>query len=108
MEVIQGYIEKIVYRNSDNGYTVMELAAESGEVTCVGIFHFINEGEYIEVRGDYNEHQTYGEQLNVREYEIIVPEDEISMIRYLGSGAIKGIKLATATRIVNLKKIRFG
>ena len=47
MEVIQGYIEKIVYRNSDNGYTVMELAAESGEVTCVGIFHFINEGEYV-------------------------------------------------------------
>lgn len=101
MEVIQGYIEKIVYRNTDNGYTVMELAAESGEVTCVGIFHFINEGEYIEVRGDYTRHQTYGEQLNVREYEIMVPEDEISMIRYLGSGAIKGIKLATATRIVN-------
>ncbi len=101
MKVIQGYIEKIVYRNTDNGYTVMELVSESGEITCVGIFHFVNEGEYIEVRGEYTAHQTYGEQLNVKEYEIIVPEDEISMIRYLGSGAIKGIKIATATKIVN-------
>lgn len=101
MEVIQGYIERIVYRNSDNGYTVMELVADNEEITCVGIFHFINEGEYVEVQGDYTSHQTYGEQFNVKEYEIIVPEDEISMIRYLGSGAIKGIKIATATKIVN-------
>ncbi len=101
MEVIQGYIERIVYRNSDNGYTVMELVADNEEITCVGIFHFINEGEYIEVQGDYTSHQTYGKQFNVKEYEIIVPEDEISMIRYLGSGAIKGIKIATATKIVN-------
>ena len=101
MEEIQGYIEKIVYRNSDNGYTVMELVSEDEEITCVGIFHFINEGEYLEIRGEYIKHQTYGEQFQVKEYDIIAPEDEMSMIRYLGSGVIKGIKIATATKIVN-------
>lgn len=101
MDVIQGYVEKIVFRNSENGYTVMSVSSKSDETTCVGIFHFINEGEFIEVRGNYTSHASYGEQFNVSEYEILAPEDEISMIRYLGSGAIKGIKVSTATKIVN-------
>lgn len=101
MESIKGYVEKIVYRNTDNGYTVMSVNAEGEDITCVGIFHYIGEGEYLELRGEYNEHPTYGIQLNVSEYEIIAPEDEISMIRYLGSGAIKGVKVSTATKIVN-------
>lgn len=101
MEVIKGYVEKIVYRNTDNGYTVMSVNTDGEDMTCVGIFHYIGEGEYIELKGEYNDHPTYGIQLSVSEYEIIAPEDEISMIRYLGSGAIKGVKVSTATKIVN-------
>lgn len=101
MEVIKGYVEKIVYRNTDNGYTVMSVNTDGEDMTCVGIFHYIGEGEYIELKGEYNDHPTYGIQLSVSEYEIIAPEDAISMIRYLGSGAIKGVKVSTATKIVN-------
>lgn len=101
MESIKGYIEKIVYRNDENGYTVMSVDSEGEEITCVGIFHYIGEGEYLELKGEYIEHPSYGEQLSVKEYEILAPEDEISMIRYLGSGAIKGVKISTATKIVN-------
>ena len=101
MENVKGYIEKIVYRNEENGYTVMSVNADGEEITCVGILHYIGEGEYLELQGEYIEHPSYGEQLSVKEYEIIAPEDEISMIRYLGSGAIKGVKISTATKIVN-------
>lgn len=101
METIKGYVEKIVYRNTDNGYTVMSVNTDGDDMTCVGIFHYIGEGEYVELRGEYKDHPAYGIQLSVSEYEIIAPEDEISMIRYLGSGAIKGIKVSTATKIVN-------
>ncbi|MBQ3544359.1 MAG: ATP-dependent RecD-like DNA helicase [Lachnospiraceae bacterium] len=101
MEIIKGYIEKIVYRNSENGYTVMSINADGDDIACVGIFHFIDEGEYVELRGEFIEHPTYGEQLKVSDYEVVEPEDELAIIRYLGSGAIKGIKEATATKIVN-------
>lgn len=104
METIKGYVEKIVFRNAENGYTVMSFNSEGVEVTCVGIFHYIGEGEYLEVEGDYITHPSYGSQFSVSKYEVIAPEDEIAMIRYLGSGAIKGVKISTATKIVN----RFG
>ncbi|MBQ3584329.1 MAG: ATP-dependent RecD-like DNA helicase [Lachnospiraceae bacterium] len=101
MEVIKGYVEKIVYRNADNGYTVMSVNTDGEDMTCVGIFHYIGEGEYLELKGEFKDHPTYGVQMNVSEYEVIAPEDEIAMIRYLGSGAIKGVKVSTATKIVN-------
>lgn len=104
METIQGYVEKIVFRNDENGYTVMDLDVDGDFETCVGTFHTINEGEYIKVTGEYQEHKNYGPQLVVSEYEVIQPEDEISIIRYLSSGVIKGIRESTATKIVN----RFG
>lgn len=101
MEQIKGYIERIVFRNSENGYTVMSVNSDGEEMTCVGIFHYISEGEYVEMEGEYIEHPSYGPQFSVSSYEIIAPEDEVSMIRYLGSGAIKGVKISTATKIVN-------
>ncbi|MBQ5445400.1 MAG: ATP-dependent RecD-like DNA helicase [Lachnospiraceae bacterium] len=104
METIKGYVEKIVYRNDENGYTVLDLDVDGDSETCVGSFHVINEGEYIEVSGEYKEHKNYGPQLLVSEYKVIQPEDEISIIRYLSSGVIKGIRESTATKIVN----RFG
>lgn len=99
-ETIQGYVEKIVYRNQENGYTVLSLTGEDDDITCVGSFPFINEGEYVELHGNYISHQIYGDQFQVQSYDIKEPEDMMSMERYLGSGAVKGIGVALAARIV--------
>lgn len=100
MEVINGYVEHIVFRNEDNGYTVFNLTNEDGELTCVGTFPYINEGELLEVSGEYITHSIYGTQLQVLSHEIKEPEDLMSIERYLGSGAIKGVGAALAARIV--------
>ncbi len=101
MEIITGYVEHIVYRNEDNGYTVFQLNNKDGDLTCVGTFHYIGEGELMELQGEYITHAVYGTQLKVEAHKIKEPEDLISMERYLGSGAIKGLGLALAGRIVN-------
>lgn len=99
-EVISGYVERIVFRNSDNGYTVLSLVNDTDEITCVGNFPFISEGEFIEVTGGFSAHSVYGEQFQVQQFIVKEPEDIISMERYLASGAIKGIGAALAARIV--------
>lgn len=100
MEKIAGYVEHIIYRNAENGYTVLNLAGREEEITCVGIFSAIAEGENIEAFGEYTEHPTYGKQFKVDRFEEKAPEDEEAIERYLGSGAIKGVGLALAARIV--------
>ena len=62
MEKLAGYVEHIIYRNTDNGYTVLNLVSGEDEITCVGIFSTIAEGENIEATGDYTDHPTYGTQ----------------------------------------------
>ncbi|MCD8096900.1 MAG: ATP-dependent RecD-like DNA helicase, partial [Lachnospiraceae bacterium] len=99
-EVRKGYVEHIVFRNADNGYTVFQLVADGEELTCVGSFSLLSEGELIEVSGTMKVHPLYGEQLQAEHYEILAPEDETAMERYLGSGAVKGIGAALAARIV--------
>ena len=100
MEVLKGYVEHIVYRNEDNGYTVFHLTNEDGELTCVGTFPYISEGELMEVSGEYTTHAIYGTQLQVLSHEVKEPEDLMSIERYLGSGAIKGVGAVLAGRIV--------
>lgn len=102
MASVKGFVEKIKYRNEDNGYTVLSVTgSEDGEeYILVGSFSCISEGELIEASGHMSEHPVYGEQLSVESYEIKPPEDTVSMERYLGSGAIKGIGAALASRIV--------
>ena len=100
MEKITGYVDHIVYRNAENGYTVLNLVNKEEEITCVGIFSAIAEGENIEASGDYTDHPTYGRQFKVEHFEERAPEDAQAIERYLGSGAIKGIGLALAARIV--------
>ena len=104
MEKIKGYIEHIIYRNSDNGYTVFELITEGKSVTCVGGFQTIEQGETIEAEGDYTAHPVYGEQFKIEQHRIVEPNDAVSMERYLGSCTIKGVVDARAARIV----IKFG
>ena len=100
MENITGYVEHIIYRNQENGYTVLNLVSDGDEIPCTGIFHVISEGESIEVTGEYVSHPTYGEQFKVSSFREKAPEDLVSMERYLGSGAIKGVGAALAARIV--------
>jgi exodeoxyribonuclease V alpha subunit len=100
VEKITGFVDHIIFRNADNGYTVLVLIAEEEEITCVGFFSAIAEGENIEITGEYTAHPTYGKQFKAEKFEVKEPEDEISIERYLGSGAIKGIGTALAARIV--------
>ena len=100
MEIVTGYVEHIVFRNNENGYTVFNLEGTDGEVTCVGTFNFINEGELLEIEGEFVTHNVYGTQLKVSSYKVKEPEDLMSIERYLGSGAIKGLGVALAGRIV--------
>lgn len=101
MEEVKGYVEHIIFRNEDNGYTVFNLNQEDGELTCVGNFAYISEGELLKLTGDYTTHALYGVQLQVKESEVCEPEDLVSIERYLGSGAIKGLGTALAGRIVS-------
>ena len=100
MAAVRGFVEKIKYRNEDNGYTVLSLAAEDDEYILVGTFPYITEGEMIDASGTMTEHPIYGEQLQVESYEIRTLEDADAMERYLASGAIKGVGAALAARIV--------
>ena len=100
LDTVKGYVEHIIFRNEENGYTVLNLVTEGQELTCVGTFSYIGEGELLEASGTLKEHPMYGEQLLIEFYELKTPEDEVAMERYLGSGAIKGIGSALAARIV--------
>jgi len=97
---VEGFVEKIVYRNDENGYTILSLLQDETEITCVGYITVINEGEFIQATGSFTEHPVYGEQFLMESYEIKEPEDAYSMELYLSSGAIKGIGKVLASRIV--------
>lgn len=103
MEERRGYVSHIVYRNVENGYTVFELENpdEDVEETCVGNVPFLNEGEYVCVRGELVTHPIYQEQLKVMSCEVQEPDDELAMLRYLSSGAIAGVRGGLAKRIVD-------
>ncbi len=100
MEARKGYVEHIIYQNTENGYTVMNLMCSEEEIICVGMLGGIGQGETLEVTGEYTEHALYGRQFKVASYRILAPDDVVSIQRYLGSGTIKGIGEALAARIV--------
>lgn len=101
MEEITGYIDHIIYYNENNSYTVLLLITEDQEeLICVGSFPGVDKGQMLKVTGKYVDHPVYSKQLKVTSFESVIPEDAISMERYLGSGAIKGIGEALAKRIV--------
>ena len=102
METIRGFIEHIIFRNDANGYTVLNLVSGQDEITCVGFFKTMDQGETIEAEGSYTSHPVYGEQFKIERYQIVEPNDAESIERYLGSGAVKGVGPALAARIVRL------
>ncbi|HHX12085.1 MAG TPA: ATP-dependent RecD-like DNA helicase [Clostridiales bacterium] len=99
-EEIEGYVAKIIYHNDENGYSVISLQTEEDEMTCVGTFPFISEGEFLAASGSYTDHPVYGAQFMIENYDRREPEDLFSIERYLGSGALKGIGPVIAKRIV--------
>lgn len=96
----EGYVEKIVYRNGENGFTVLTISTEEDEICCVGTIAHVEEGEYLQVEGEMIFNQRYGEQIKVSTYQVVEPKDGKAMERYLASGAIKGVGEALAARIV--------
>ena len=99
-ETINGYVEKIVYRNTENAYTVVNLSVEGEDVMCTGYFADITEGDQIIAEGSFIEHKQYGIQFTVTSYEIKEPETSVAMEKYLGSGIIKGVGPALSAKIV--------
>ncbi len=104
MELVAGYVDHIIFQNRENWYTVLELVSGMGRVTCVGSLPGVSEGMDIELEGDYSDHPSYGRQFKAVRFAEKEPEDESSIERYLGSGAVKGVGAALAARIVG----RFG
>lgn len=100
MDTVKGFIEHIIFRNAENGYTVLNLVDGEDEITCVGIFQTADQGETIEAQGEYITHAVYGKQFKIERYKIVPPDDAAGIERYLGSGAVKGVGAALAARIV--------
>ena len=99
-ETINGFVEKVVYRNAENGYTVVNISVEGDDVVCTGYFSDITEGDQIIAEGSFVEHKQYGIQFTVASYEIKEPETSVAMEKYLGSGIIKGVGPALSAKIV--------
>ncbi len=99
---LEGVVETIIYQNDENGYTVLSLSHEGGETTVVGSLPLVSVGEEITVMGHWTEHKTYGPQFVAESYEKRLPVTSNAILRYLSSGAVKGIGKVTAARIVEL------
>ncbi len=103
-ERLSGVVERILFRNEENGWTVLELAEEEAFHKVVGYLPAVQAGEYLQLTGEWGEHARFGRQFRAQSYEHRLPTDTDSVFRYLASGAVKGIGPATAASIVD----RFG
>ncbi len=100
-ESLSGIIDSIVYRNEENGYTVCIVEDQAGlPVTAVGIMPYLNEGDKIHATGNWTTHKIYGRQFSVEFFDRRLPAEEGDILRYLASGAVKGIGPKTAQKIV--------
>lgn len=104
VQTISGIVESIIFNNTENGYCVFSIAFEDEELVCTGNLPFLSEGEQVELSGEFITHPLYGKQFGFSEYTKNAPKDAASMVKYLGSGVIKGIGEKTAMQIV----ARFG
>lgn len=100
METIEGYVDHIIFQNSENGYAVFILVVGGLEITCVGSCRGLTQGENISAQGEYVKHPVYGSQFKIDSCRVVAPKDRAGMERYLGSGAIKGVGASLAARIV--------
>ncbi len=99
----KGTVAAIIYRNEENGYTVISLDTVDGDnITCVGTFPALSVGAVLTVTGSVSVHKTYGEQLSVESYTVCDPTSKEGIIKYLSSGLIKGVGEVTATNIYKM------
>ncbi|MFI3206094.1 MAG: ATP-dependent RecD-like DNA helicase [Clostridia bacterium] len=98
---LDGTVERVVFHNENNQYTVMEMETDNDAITVVGIFPYINKGEELKIYGEWTYHQSFGQQFKAHTFERVRPSTVAAISRYLSSGAIKGIGKATAIRIVD-------
>lgn len=99
--VIKGIVEEIIYRNTDNGYTVAVIDCNDESITAVGKFPQVTQGECVELDGSFVKHNRYGEQFNASRVKICKPTTKEGIVKYLSSGLIKGVGPVTALSIVN-------
>jgi len=100
--VLDGTVTAVVFRNEENGYTVLRLdAGERGEVTVVGCMPGVAPGEGLAIHGSWARHTSYGEQFKAEAVERRLPVGEKAVFDYLASGAIRGVGAATARRMVD-------
>lgn len=98
--IITGTIKSVVFKNEENGYTVVNLSTDSGKMTCVGLLPSVNVGEILEVEGTIELNKNYGEQLRITRAKVLQPKTESGITKYLASGLIRGIGKVTAEAIV--------
>ena len=96
-----GTVENVVYHNDKNQYTVLELSTGGELVTVVGAFPFVSEGEELHVIGTWSSHPSFGDQFKAETFERARPATTAAMLKYLSSGAVKGVGAATARRIID-------
>lgn len=98
---LSGSIEHIIYANEENGYTVCDFGTDDDDlITITGIMPYISEGDSLTVYGEWKHNAKYGRQFSVSQYEKYLPADASAILRYLSSGAVKGIGKKTAVKIV--------
>ena len=101
MPTLSGIIDKVIYQNKDNGYTVAALETPDGEITVVGLLPMVAEGEQIEVEGEYKLNPKHGQQFEVSSFLSKLPVEEAAILRYLSSGIVKGVRAKTAKMLVD-------
>ncbi len=101
MPTLSGIIDKVIYKNGDNGYTVAVLETPDGEITVVGLLPLVAEGEQIEVEGEYKLNPKHGQQFEVSSFLSRLPVEETAILRYLSSGIVKGVRAKTAKLLVD-------
>lgn len=100
MQEIQGYVNGIIYKNEENGYTIAKIDDGDESLTIVGYIPYLSEGQHLKLSGEWTNHPRFGHQFKVRSAEEILPESENAIEKYLASGIITGIGPVTAKKIV--------
>ena len=100
LDSLCGCVERVVFRNEDNGWTVLELGTEDELHKVVGVLPEIHVGEQLKLLGAWVDHPSFGPQFRAEHCETRLPSDAAAILRYLASGAVKGIGASTAAKIV--------
>lgn len=100
MEVLNGFIENIVFKSEDTGYVVCKIRNEKNIISAVGTVPFIKEGQNVRLKGYWTVHKQFGNQFNIQEYEELLPNSLDGIEKYLSAGIIHGIGPVTAKKII--------